>query len=104
MESGMNLRSGEGRRFTAMSQDSNAGASWTVENSASIIELRTIVAGFAAQSLHAFTRDDRRHDKCGGGIGPPPAQQLVQQQSGQKNGREIRAKIGLARIGPQRAA
>jgi len=62
-----------------MLQDSPKAACGTVENSASMRESGTILAGFAKQPLHTFTGDDGHHGKGCDRIGPPPAQQRVQE-------------------------
>src|SRR5271157_1136590 len=48
--------------------------------------------------------DYRYHDQRSGRIGPPPAQQRMQQQSGQQNGGKISTEVCLPRIGVERAA
>src|SRR5271167_1371809 len=103
MESGMNLRSLlDGR--AGMPQDSNGGGVWDCGKLGINWGSRAIVASLSAEPLHAFARDDRHHDKCGERIGPPPAQQRVQQQSGKKYGGKIGTEVGLARVGLQGAA
>ena len=54
-----------------------------------------IATRLAPESVHAFLPNDRNHHQPRNRIGPPPAQQRIQEQAAQENRRQVRAEIGL---------
>ncbi len=63
-----------------------------------LLSASAVGATLSPQPLHSLTPNDRHHDQRRGSIGPPPSQPAVQQQSRQKNRRQVGAEVGLARI------
>src|SRR4051812_44544272 len=60
-----------------------------------VLSSAAIHASLSLQAFYAFTSNDRNHDKRRGGVGPPPAQGSIQQQSGKQDCRKIGAEFGL---------
>ena len=52
-----------------------------------------VVARLPLQSLDPFLRNDRSHEETGDRVGPPKAEQSVEQQSGKKDAGQIRTKF-----------
>jgi len=60
-----------------------------------------VAASLTPEPVDAFLRCDRHHDQSCNRIGPPPAQQRIQEQAIQQNRRHVGAKIGLSGIRSQ---
>ena len=51
------------------------------------------------QAIYAFFGDDGHHRQPRNGIGPPPAQNSIQHQPAQKDGRQVCTEIRLSGVG-----
>src|SRR5437016_157717 len=67
-------------------------------------DVTSVAAGIAAQGLHPFAPDQRRHDDRGERIGPPPSERRVEPEADEQDRREPRADLGLPALRRERAA
>src|SRR5581483_1755461 len=61
-------------------------------------------AAFSLKRLPAFVGDQWNHHERRGSVSPPPAERHIQGKANEKNSGQVRAKVGLPRIGMHRAA
>ena len=64
----------------------------------------SVATRFASKGVNSFFGDYRHHDESCGRIGPPPAEESVEEKSSKQNRRKIHAELRLARVYVHRCA